>query len=258
MIQTIKIEKFKQEKSKRKIYTNKITQQIVEIFYYTDNFRVTIIANKLVPFEPNNEETKLSKTILKKIKGKKILIFGASSDLAKRFFFTKLKSTCKLFKYSFRVYKDNNIIRKNEKNKIKKFLLNLKPNYIFYLSSPKIITSTKRTKLLNMQYKLIYIDYLKFLIGLIRNNKMKTKIFYPSSIYVKSPQKAPRGLKSYIKSKSLAEKICNLKANKKIVSFYRIPKIQSKSNYNFLGFYEGQKLSIFDKYINRFFKKHFE
>ena len=106
LIQTIKIEKFKQEKSKKKIYTNKITQQIVEIFYYTDNFRVTIIANKLVPFEPNNEETKLSKTILKKIKGKKILIFGASSDLAKRFFFTKLKSTCKLFKYiRFRIIK---------------------------------------------------------------------------------------------------------------------------------------------------------
>ena len=76
LIQTIKIEKFKQEKSKRKIYTNKITQQIVEIFYYTDNFRVTIIANKLVPFEPNNEETKISKTVLKKIKNKKILIFG--------------------------------------------------------------------------------------------------------------------------------------------------------------------------------------
>ena len=83
---------------------------------------------------------------------------------------------------------------------------------------------------------------------------MKTKIFYPSSVYVKEPQKGPKGLASYIKSKYLAEKICNAKPNKKIVSFYRIPKIQSKSNYNLLGFYEGQKLSVFDKYINQFLK----
>ena len=35
---------------------------------------------------------------------------------------------------------------------------------------------------------------------------MKTKIFYPSSVYVKEPQKGPKGLASYIKSKYLAEK----------------------------------------------------
>ena len=85
---------------------------------------------------------------------------------------------------------------------------------------------------------------------------MKTKNFLPFFCYVKEPKKGPKGLASYIKSKYLAEKICNAKPNKKIVSFYRIPKIQSKSNYNLLGFYED-KNCLFLINISISFLKHF-
>ena len=244
LIQSIKIEYSKK----------KITKQIYEITYLFNHLRAIIVANKLVPFEPIKEKTKLTQNTLKKIENKKILVFGSNSDLAKRIFLPKIQSACKLHKYSFRINNEVQTISALEQFKLKKLILNLKPDYIFYFSSPKILTSLKNSKSLNKLYKLVYVDYLKILLNIIKKNYIKSKIFYPSSIYLKDNNKVNLRLKSYIKTKYLAEKLCKFKQNKKIVKLYRIPKIQSKSNYNLLGFYEGEKLSTIDKYINHFFK----
>ena len=254
LIQSIKIEYSKKKIKKKRVISKKITKQIYEITYLFNHFKAIIVANKLVPFEPVKEKTKLTQNILKKIKNKKILVFGPNSDLAKRIFLPKIQSTCKLHKYSFRINNEVQTISTPEQFKLKKLILNLKPDYIFYFSSPKILTSLKNSKSLNKLYKLVYVDYLKILLNIIKKNDIKSKIFYPSSIYLKGNNKINLRLKSYIKTKYLAEKLCKSKQNNKIVKLYRIPKIQSKSNYNLLGFYEGEKLSTIDKYINQFFK----
>ena len=56
-------------------------------------------------------------------------------------------------------------------------------------------------------------------------------------------------------AKAKGEEICESKRNRKLVTFFRIPQLISRSNYNMLGFYEGQNLKIVDKYLDKFFKK---
>ena len=51
--------------------SKKITKQIYEITYLFNHFKAIIVANKLVPFEPVKEKTKLTQNILKKIKIRK-------------------------------------------------------------------------------------------------------------------------------------------------------------------------------------------
>ena len=40
-----------------------------------------------------------------------------------------------------------------------------------------------------------------------------------------------------------------------IIYKYRIPQLKSRTNYNILGFYEGEDISIMDKYYEDFFNK---
>ncbi|OUW24635.1 MAG: hypothetical protein CBD34_00310 [Rickettsiales bacterium TMED174] len=254
LIQSIKIDYTIKKTKRRALSITKITKQIYEISYTFNNFKVIVIANKLVPFNPRKEKTKLSKKNLKKIKNKKILIFGSTSDLAKRLFLPKIQSVCKIYKYSFRVTNKKRIITQSEILRLKKFIVNLKPDFIFYFSSPKIQNSIKKSKSLNKQYKSVYIDYFKILLKIIKTNNLKSKIFYPSSIYVKKYNFKFKRLNDYIRAKYQAEKICKSKFNRNFVSFYRLPQLQSKSNYNFLGFYEGKNLSSLDEYLNHFFK----
>jgi len=59
--------------------------------------------------------------------------------------------------------------------------------------------------------------------------------------------------KSYLSSKQLAEKICKSKKNRSLIDCVRLPKLISRSNYNLLGYYEGQNIDILDKYLENFF-----
>ena len=103
LIQKVQIECNERKNEKRKILIKKITKQIFEISYFHKNLKVKVIANKLVPFIYKNKKTKISKKILQKIKGKKILIFGPSSDLSKRLLLTEIKTYCKIYTHSFRI-----------------------------------------------------------------------------------------------------------------------------------------------------------
>ena len=62
-------------------------------------------------------------------------------------------------------------------------------------------------------------------------------------------------LECYFKAKAEGEKICNIKDYSSIIYKYRIPQLKSRTNYNILGFYEGEDISIMDKYYEDFFNK---
>ncbi len=101
-------------------------------------------------------------------------------------------------------------------------------------------------------YKVIFKDYLETIIKFIRKNKTQSKIFYPSTIFLNNKKKYKR-YKSYLSSKQLAEKICKSKKNRDFIKCVRLPKLISRSNYNLLGYYEGQNIDVLDKYLENFF-----
>jgi len=52
--------------------------------------------------------------------------------------------------------------------------------------------------------------------------------------------------------KSEAEKLSKLKKYKSFLHCYRLPQLKTSSNYNFLGFYEGKKISSIKNEILKF------
>ena len=183
----------------------------------------------------------------------KILVFGLSSDLGERFNSDLIKkSGCKIYKHSFRINIEKPNIKYIQKKILEKKILKIKPNYIFYFSSPKIFYDEKQNSKLYNFYKAIYVDYFKLMINVIKKNKIESKIFYPSTVFLNDKKKYVR-YKSYLSSKQLAERICKSKENKKLIYCVRLPKLISRSNYNLLGFYEGESIKVLDDYIEKFF-----
>lgn len=227
---------------------------IFSLNYYNKFYEVEVIASKLKPFKENYSNYKLSSKAIKNIENKKILILGPTSDIGKRLVSKELKNACKIFKHSFRIRFSNPTLSKIETKKIKQKIDKIKPDFIFYLSSPIIYNGNKNNLKLLRYYNCLFVDYFKKIIDIIRNNNYKTKIFYPSSIFLENKKKYKR-LECYLLSKERAEKICKLKKNKKIASVFRIPQLISRSNYNILGFYEGKSLSVLDKFFNNFFEQ---
>ena len=90
------------------------------------------------------------------------------------------------------------------------------------------------------------------MINVIKKNKIESKIFYPSTVFLNNKKKYVR-YKSYLSSKQLAERICKSKENKKLIYCVRLPKFISRSNYNLLGYYEGESIKVLDDYIEKFF-----
>jgi len=222
--------------------------------YCNKFYKVEVIASKLKPFKENYSKYKLSPKAIKNIKNKKILIFGSTSDIGKRLASKELTTVCKIFKHSFRISFNNPNISKVESQKINQKINKIKPNFIFYLSSPIIYNGNKNNLKLSRYYNCLFVDYFEKIVNIIRNNNYDTKIFYPSSIYLEN-KKEYRRLECYLLSKERAEKICKLNKNERIVSLFRIPQLISRSNYNMLGFYEGKSLSVLDKFFNNFFEQ---
>ena len=237
-----------------KLTFKKKISNIFSLNYCNKLYKVEVIASKLKPFKENYSKYKLSAKAIKCINNKKILVFGSSSDIGKRLTSKELITACKIFKHSFRISFNNPTISKVESEKIKQKINKIKPDFIFYLSSPIIYNGNKNNLKLSRYYNCLYVDYFEKIVNIIKKNNYKTKIFYPSS-FVLENKKEYRRLECYILAKERAEKICKLKKNKKIVSLFRIPQLISRSNYNMLGFYEGKSLSVLDKFFNNFFEQ---
>ena len=57
---------------------------------------------------------------------------------------------------------------------------------------------------------------------------------------------------AYLHAKEKGEKICKNKDFKRFIYCPRLPQLKSRSNYNILGFYEGQELYNIKKYLINF------
>ena len=253
LILNIKLDFNKLNSSNIKPSIEKKIKNFYVISYQSNFFKVQISACKLIPFEKKMKKFILRSKTLKKIKNKKILIFGPKSDLAQRLnksFFHK--NNCKIYGFSFRINIDKPKISSNQKKILKRKISIIKPNYIFYFSSPKIYYDEKKNKKLFNYYKVIFNDYLEIIIKFIQENKTQTKIFYPSTIFLNNKKKYAR-FKSYLTTKEIAEKTCKSKKNRDFISCLRLPKLISRSNYNLLGYYEGKNIGILDNYFEKFF-----
>tara|TARA_B100001057_G_scaffold386328_1_gene393235 strand:+ start:109 stop:1332 length:1224 start_codon:yes stop_codon:yes gene_type:complete len=253
LILNIKLNFSKLYSSNIKPYVEKKIKKFYVISYQSNFFKIQITACKLVPFKKKIEKLRFNPKTLEKLKGKKILIFGPNSDLAARLNDSLFnKNNCKTYKFSFRININKPRISFDQKKILKKKISIIKPNYVFYFSSPKIYFDENKGKKLFFYYKVIFKDYLETIIKFIRKNKTQSKIFYPSTIFLNNKKKYKR-YKSYLSSKQLAEKICKSKKNRDFIKCVRLPKLISRSNYNLLGYYEGQNIDVLDKYLENFF-----
>lgn len=254
LILNIKLNYNKNYYSKINPYVEKKIQNISVIQYQEKFFKTQIIACKLLSYKKQLKKLRFQSKTLNKLKNKKILVFGSSSDLGERFNNDLIKkSGCKIYTHSFRVNFEKPNIKYSQKKILKEKISKIEPNYIFYFSSPKIFYDEKKNAKLYNYYKAIYADYFKLIIDITKKNKINSKIFYPSTVFLNDKKKYIR-YKSYLSSKQLAERICKSKENRKLIYCVRLPKLISRSNYNLLGFYEGESIKILDNYIERFFR----
>ena len=238
--------------SSKKISIRKIVKRIFQINYLNKFYKVNVVASKIPPFK-FPDTPKLSPGIQKVIKNKKILIFGSTGDIAQYIKRIIGVNNCYFYSYSFRIFNSNMEINDSQKKRIKKFLLRVKPDFIFYLSSPPIIQGTIKNKALIELYNLVYIIFFKLILKITTENKIITKFFYPSTYFIKEKKNFKR-LGAYITVKEKAEKIFSLRKYRKLISIFSLPKILSRGNYNFLGFYEGETGEVIKKKLESFFK----
>lgn len=234
---------------KKKVIKNRTVNKNVKIFnFYYKNIIAEIVAMKLEPYKQKSNKSFLKKpNIIKLIKGKKIIIFGKNSDIGNFLYNSNLKKICDITIFSSKNI--NNIYLLNKILKIKK------PDYIFYLFSPKIIHGQNK-KLLN-DYLNIYLKIPKKIFNINSKYKKKFLIFYPST-FILNEEKNYQHLKSYIKSKKIAEK--EFKNKKYNGTFYikRLPQLKTRTNYSpFLGKYVGENLNSINKIFYDFIRgKH--
>ena len=237
---------------KKKCILKKISNNFFLLNYIDKYYESNVVTSKAVPFNNKKNTIKLTNNIKKIIFKKKILIFGPTGDIAQQIIKSFSIAKVFFFFYSFKINNNSPIFSIN-KSKLVRYLLKIKPDFIFYLSSPKIYHDNNTyNKTLRKLYKIVYCDFLIFLLNTILKFNISSKIFYPSSIALNNPKKY-KYLNSYINAKNIAEKICKRNKYKKIVKYYRLPQFKSRSNYNILGHYEGINISKISKYLKFFF-----
>lgn len=244
----IKIENLNVKYSDKKIKIRKINENIKLIDIVIENFAIEIICGKTKPFKPKLNKFELNKNTINKIKNKKFLFIGPSSDIAK-ILINSIKKYSIVSKFSFRLGNESKSI-KNNFFKLQKILLN-NYDYIFYMSSVKILHDDKNNKELFLTYKYIYYEFFKLILDYTSIKKNNCKIFYPSTFALNDKKKF-KIIRSYLAAKEKGERLCKKKKYKNIVYYPRLPQMKSRSNYNILGFYEGQELYKIKKYLINF------
>lgn len=244
----IKINILNKKCSVQKINFRKINENIKIINFISNYFRIEITCGKVEAFKPTSNKFNLDKKMIKKIKNKKFLFIGAKSDVAK-ILINSIKQYCHISSFSFRLQNNRKSIENNF-IKLKKILVN-EYDYIFYMSSVKIFHGNKNNKNLLKNYKSIYYNFFKLIPDYLFNRKIKSKIFYPSTFALNDKNKF-KNIEAYLDAKEKAETICKSKNFRKMIYCPRLPQLKSRSNYNILGFYEGQELHKIKKYLKDF------
>ena len=136
--------------------------------------------------------------------------------------------------------------------KLSKIIKKFKPTYLFYLSSPKIINDKDNKPSSFKIYNEIYSKKFKKILDILFINGLATKVFYPSTFALGQKKKFLR-IKSYLDAKKKGELLCKKHKYSKYIYCYRLPAYKSRTNYNILGYYEGEELFNLKKYLNHFF-----
>ena len=206
-----------------------------------------ILCSKVKEFNNNHLAIK-KKYVFKKLLKKKILFFGINSDLGNSVFELIKKTDCTIYSCSFRL--DINNLGKSRKiiNIITKKVATIRPDFIFYFSSPNIPNQTRSLHLIRKVLKKIYIHYPREILKEILKENLKTKMFLPSTIFLNNIKKNPQ-IYEYLRSKKEMEKIFKAESYRHNIYLARLPQFKTRSNYNILGFYEGQKINKIKSYI---------
>jgi hypothetical protein len=221
--------------------TNNIFRAQLSCYGYKSN----IIYSKLAKLKNNLKKFKLNKKIEKKLNFKNFLIFGASSDIAKATIFFLKKKNNKIIKISLK--KKINVI------KLKNLIKKTNPEYIFYFSSPNIVNNVNNNSIFYKNYDEVYFKKFKVILDILSRNKLTSKVFYPSTFALGQRKNFLR-LKSYLNAKAKGEKLCKNHKYSKYIYCYRLPAFKSRTNYNMLGYYEGEDLYKIKNYLNVFLK----
>ena len=119
------------------------------------------------------------------------------------------------------------------------------------MSSVKIFHGDTHNKNLLINYRNIYYNFFKLIPEYIYKKKIKSKIFYPSTFALDDKNNF-KNIGAYLDAKEKGETICKSKNFRKMIYCPRLPQMKSRSNYNILGFYEGQELYKIKKYLSNF------
>lgn len=222
-----------------KIVKNVYVTKIIHLGYLSD-----VIFSELKKIDFNFKNKNLDKRVIKKIVNKKILIFGSSGDVAKAVNLFLKKNNVKIFNISIK--------NKFTKTKLDRTIKKIKPDYIFYFSSPKISVEIGKKNFFTKQYNEVFCDKFKVMLDLLVKNNLNSKVFYPSTIFLENPKKYIN-FQSYINSKKNSEKICKTHPYSKNIFCVRLPQFKTRNNYNMLGFYYGEDLFKIKKHLNLFF-----
>ena len=244
----IKINSLNKKCSAQKINVRKINDNIKIINFISNYFTIEIICGRVRLFKPKSNKFNLNKKIIEKIKNKQLLFIGAKSDVAK-ILINSIKQYCNISTFSFRLQNKSKSIENNF-IELKKILAN-EYDYIFYMSSVKIFHGDTHNKNLLKNYKNIYYNFFKLIPEYIFKKKIKSKIFYPSTFALDDKNKF-KNIGAYLDAKEKGETICKSKNFQKMIYCPRLPQMKSRSDYNILGFYEGQELYKIKKYLSNF------
>ncbi len=244
LIQQIKFRNTEKAFSSRIIKKRKINKNVTIITYCYKNLIAEVTALKLQPYKNQVSKNFIkNKKIIKLIKNKKIIIFGKNSDLGNFLFKSNLKKFCKITLVS-----SKNLTMESLEVNLKK----IKPDFIFYFFSPKIINGNN--KKIYQNYLNTYFNIPKKIFFIASKYKKSVRIFYPSTIFINESQKY-KYLRSYIDAKKKSEN--EFKKKIYINNFFvtRLPQLKTRSNYNpFLGIYTGKGLNYLSNVLLNFFK----
>ncbi len=250
LIHSIKTKKDNSIRKQKMTLIKKVLKNVFSVTIFYKGFLSEISCSKSQPLLTYGKKLKLSRNTIRKIQNKKILIIGSSSEIGDYLSNFFIKKNIKIIKYNFKIIHKKDL--KKEEKKIKTKIIYNKPDYVFYLSSPKIIHDYVFKRQLFNRYDLVYCTFFKNVLDILRKSNLNTKVFFPSTIALNKSENK-NYLKSYTKAKKKAEIICKKHPYNKLVKVYRLPQLKTKTNYNILGFYEGSELSYLSKYLSNFF-----
>ena len=211
------------------------------------NEKIEIVSSKTKSFE--NSKKIINKKKIYNYDNFKIMVFGPGSIFSEKVKEYFSLSKVNFINYSFRL-NSKGLMKQVDKVKIKKIIEKQKPNLIFYFSSPKI-TLENKNKFLKITYKEIYFNIIVYLINILKKNNLNSKIFYPSTTFLSKKNRFEKN-SLYVRTKKMAEKFFEKDENIKFVKCYQLPKYKSTSNYNLLGYYDGENINNFKFYLDKF------